>query len=286
MFMIAGLLAASLVDFEQFIIPIQIPWVTAAAGIIVHAIVDKPNIPGALNVNPLVAALACGGGIGLVISITLWYFERLPTSFPHGDPLLDIDRDVVQKEIDAARAKGEEVEDLPPEYTTAEIRAEMRKEMLFLTPPMLGAIVAWGLVRFVPAMGSAWNGACAYFWVTGLLGAIFGALVGGLVVWLTRILGTLGFGRVAMGLGDVHLMFGVGAVIGAGASTVAFFVAPFFGIVLAVYLLITGKRRELPYGPYLSMATAFVILFSCPILAWLTPGMMGLRQLIMDKLGI
>ncbi len=54
---------------------------------------------------------------------------------------------------------------------------------------------------------------------SGLLGAALGALVGGLVPWLTRILGTLGFRRVAMGLGDVHLMFGVGAVVGAGGAT-------------------------------------------------------------------
>ena len=91
----------------------------------------------------------------------------------------------------------------------------------------------------------------AHNWLAGMLGALLGALIGGFVVWLTRILGTLGFGRVAMGLGDVHLMFGVGAIIGAGAATIAFFIAPFFGIAIAIYMLLTGTRRELPYGPYL-----------------------------------
>src|SRR5205085_10976727 len=61
MAMLAGLLAASIVDFEQFIIPVQIPWVIAAMGMIVHAIVDKPWIPGALNCNPGVGAMAVGG---------------------------------------------------------------------------------------------------------------------------------------------------------------------------------------------------------------------------------
>ncbi len=286
MFMIAGLLAASLVDFELFIIPLEIPWAIAIVGIIVHAIIDKPHIPGALNVNPMVAALAVGGGAGLALSITLWYFNRLPSSFPKGDPILEADRPDVQKQIEEARAKGEELQDLPPSYTKPQIRAEMRKEMLFLTPPMLLASIAWLLVSYVPTVGESWARATSYHWVTGLLGAIFGGLLGGFVVWITRILGTLGFGRVAMGLGDVHLMFGVGAVIGAGASTIAFFIAPFFGIVLALYLLITGQRREIPYGPYLSMATGFVVLFSCPILAWLMPGMMGLRQLILNRTGI
>lgn len=105
-----------------------------------------------------------------------------------------------------------------------------------------------------------------------MLGSVFGGLVGGLVVWCTRIFGTLAFGRVAMGLGDVDLMLGVGAVLGAGAATVAFFLAPFFGILMAVYVLFTRTHRELPYGPYLSLATGFVMLFYCPIAAELAPG--------------
>jgi leader peptidase (prepilin peptidase)/N-methyltransferase len=286
MFLVSGLLAASAVDFEQYIVPVEITWITAVVGIVVHTIVDQPAMPGALNVNPSVAALAAGGGVGLLISIALWYYEIIPTSFPLGDPLLDIDdRAAVQKEIDEARAKGEEVMDLPPEYSSADIRVEMRKEMMFLMPPMLLAAAMWALVTFVGPAGTIATNLAGYHWLTGLLGAIFGALIGGLVVWLARILGTFGFGRVAMGLGDVHLMFGVGAILGAGATTVAFFVAPFFGIILTIYLLVTGKRRELAFVPYLSMGTAFVLVASRPILQWLTPGMIGLRQLIAQKLG-
>jgi len=285
MLMICGLLAASLVDFELFIIPIQIPWVIAGAGAIVHAIIDRPTMPGALNTNPAVAALGAGGAIGLLASIALFHLKHIPQSFPLGDPLLDIDRDAAQREIDEARRSGQEIPDLPPHYSSAEIRSEMRKEMLFLMPPMLMAAIVWLLVTRVTSINQAWMGVQCH-WLTGLCGAIFGALVGAFVVWITRILGTLGFGRVAMGLGDVHLMLGVGAVIGAGASTVAFFIAPFFGIILAVYLLLTGKRRELPYGPYLSMATAFILISYCPISAYLTPGMMGLRLYISQLLGI
>src|SRR5205823_2248190 len=101
----------------------------------------------------------------------------------------------------------------------------------------------------VPAIHQFWSGLNPQFHLTGFLGALLGAMVGGFVVWITRILGTLGFGRVAMGLGDVHLMLGVGAIIGGGAATVAFFIAPFFGLALAFYFLITRSRRELPYGP-------------------------------------
>jgi leader peptidase (prepilin peptidase)/N-methyltransferase len=173
-----------------------------------------------------------------------------------------------------------------PEYTKAEVRAEIRKEMLFLLPPMvLGALFVLLYFR-VDALRTLWDGLTRYHWVTGFFGSLLGLLVGGFVVWLTRILGTLGFGREAMGMGDVHLMAGVGAVVGAGASTVAFFLAPFFGIILALYLLFTGKRRELPYGPYLSLATAFVLLFYCPIAAWLAPGAEGLRIIVGQLFGV
>jgi leader peptidase (prepilin peptidase)/N-methyltransferase len=116
--------------------------------------------------------------------------------------------------------------------------------------------------------------------VSGLLGSVLGFLVGGFVVWIIRILGSYGFGREAMGLGDVHLMAAVGAVLGPGPATVAFFLAPFFGIVRALVMLFTSKSREMPLGPYLSMATAVVMVFYCPIANYLSPGLSGLMILI------
>ena len=47
----------------------------------------------------------------------------------------------------------------------------------------------------------------------------------------------------------------------------------------------TGTRREIPYGPYLSLATAAVLLFACPIIAWLSPGAEGLMIVIHETLG-
>jgi hypothetical protein len=45
-------------------------------------------------------------------------------------------------------------------------------------------------------------------------------------------------------------------------------------------MIITGTRRELPYGPYLSLATAFVMLYFCDIKRWLSPGMSALIQIL------
>ncbi len=110
-------------------------------------------------------------------------------------------------------------------------------------------------------------------------------MVGGFSIYLTRILGTLGFGRVGMGRGDADLMVAVGAVLGAGHAVIAFFLAPFFGIAMAIYMLLFSKHREMPYGPYLSLAAAFVMIAYCPIADYLSPGMQRLGEMISSMLG-
>lgn len=274
------LLAASLIDAELYIIPLELLWFIGAVGLIVHAIIDTPRTPGSLNSSQVGAALAAGGALGLLLSLALLKKKWIKASFADGGPLMEIDREAYERELAAAKREGRELDYEAPEYTPAQVRAEVRHEMVFLLPPLVLAGFFAALALLVRPVGEAWSSVVSHHWLSALLGSILGLLIGGFVVWLTRILGTLAFGREAMGMGDVHLMAAVGAVLGAGGATVAFFLAPFFGLVLAIYLLATGTKRELPYGPYLSLATAFVMLFYCPIAAWLAPGMAGLRFVV------
>jgi prepilin signal peptidase PulO-like enzyme (type II secretory pathway) len=205
---------------------------------------------------------------------------------------MDMDREQFQKELEEAKRAGENVDDvsMPPEYTVKQIRKEISKEMLFLLPPMILGAAFLSAALWWPAFHNRWqNLVLGDNWFNALLGSILGAMIGAFVVWVTRILGTLVFRKVAMGLGDVHLMFGVGAIIGAGGATVAFFVAPFFGIVTALYRLITRKGHEIPFGPYLALGTAAVMLLYCPIKNYLEPGLSGLLivigQLLHGRLG-
>lgn len=281
LFLISSLLAISLIDADLFIIPLKMAWLLAGVGMVVHAIIDRPSLPGALNLSPhgLAAPLAAGGGLGLLLSIVLFRLGYLKESFPEGEPM-ELDEALYQEEIAQAQRENREPAPRPRVYTTAEIRREIGKEVLFLLPPVLGALLGLLAVRLIPSFGAAFGRAAGAYWVSGGLGAVFGALIGGLVVWLARILGTLAFGRIAMGLGDVHLMFGVGAVIGAGASVVAFFLAPFAGLAVGIYNFVARKQRELPYGPYLSLATGAVLLVYCPIAEYLAPGFAGLGLML------
>ena len=109
----------------------------------------------------------------------------------------------------------------------------------------------------------------------GLAVGLAGLLVGGLLTWFVRLVGTLAVGREAMGFGDVTLMAMIGAYLGWRAAVLTFFLAPFFGLAHALWKLARylGKRlsgaqssaadREIPFGPYLSMA-AVALLISWP----------------------
>ncbi len=276
-FLISALLAASLIDAELFIIPIEIPWLVAFIAFMVHAIADMPNLPGALNASPPVGAMTMGAVAGLILSIFLLRRKVLARSFAEGGPLLEFEKQEIERQKLEALAQGRDATDAPAvEFSPAQIRQEMRKEMLFLMPPLLlGG--AWLLLCWkVPPVARLWDSLMAYAAFSGLLGAIWGALVGAFVVWLTRILGSMAFGREAMGMGDVHLLFGIGAVIGAAGATIVFFVAPFVGLAFALYKLFARRGRELPYGPFLSLATAIVLLFYCRIIDYLAPSMQGL----------
>ena len=277
MFLVACLFAASLIDAELYIIPPSITWWAAGAGMVVHAILDDPKVPGAVNASAPACALALGTGIGLVISIILLQMGVLPLSFEEGTPELEIDK--------KRRAEGSATAEAPPrEYSRAEIRREMRKEMLFLMPPLVlgGAFVL--LVMKVPALANAWRSFASQYWVSGFLGSLLGGLVGGFTIWFTRIVASICFGREAMGLGDIDLMFGIGCVLGPGAAVITFFLAPFCAIGVTLYKLILRKGREIPLGPYLSLAAALTMLFYCRIAPYFAPGleMIGsrLRQMI------
>jgi prepilin signal peptidase PulO-like enzyme (type II secretory pathway) len=102
----------------------------------------------------------------------------------------------------------------------------------------------------------------APLWFSALSACLMGYLIGGGVVWAVRILGSLLFGKEAMGLGDVHLMAAVGAVLGWIDATLAFFVAAFVGLAWALLGAVFrgGMLKHLPYGPHLAVATVLVLL--------------------------
>ncbi len=142
-------------------------------------------------------------------------------------------------------------------------RREMVKELAFLGPiAILGWLGGFIANRIGNGASEAANLDAVPLAVQVLAGCVLGYLVGGGVVWLVRILGSLLFGREAMGMGDVHLMAGVGVCVGWINTTVAFFVAAFVGLVWTLWSVVRrgGAASAMPYGPFLAVATVLVLL--------------------------
>ena len=101
----------------------------------------------------------------------------------------------------------------------------------------------------------------------GLLTALVGIVFGGGIIWAVRIIGTAVLGREAMGFGDVTLMAMIGAFLGWQPCLIIFFLAPFAGVLIGVFSVALHREPEIPYGPFLCMAAAFVVVWWAPV--WL-----------------
>lgn len=93
----------------------------------------------------------------------------------------------------------------------------------------------------------------------GMLTSIVGIVLGGGLVWTIRIVASVALKKEALGFGDVTLMAMIGAFLGWQATWLIFFLSPLAAVVVSlVNLLLTG-RRDLPFGPYLALASVFVV---------------------------
>lgn len=94
----------------------------------------------------------------------------------------------------------------------------------------------------------------------GLAVSAAGFLVGGGIVWGVRLLGQWTLRREAMGFGDVILMAMIGSFLGWQAMVIVFFLAPLLALVVVILGFFLRREREIPYGPYLSLAALVVML--------------------------
>ncbi|MFO0867658.1 MAG: A24 family peptidase [Pirellulales bacterium] len=105
---------------------------------------------------------------------------------------------------------------------------------------------------------AVWGGLGGEWWRS-LLSSVVGLAAGGTLVWSFRAIFGLLLQEEAMGFGDVTLMAMIGAFLGWQATLIAFFLAPFAAVVIAVGQWLLTGRRDIAFGPYLCLATGFLI---------------------------
>lgn len=229
------LLAASLIDAETSLIPLGTTTLALGVGLVamtVQGLIARGGVEAGWPVGSASGfwrGVGLGGGAGTAAAATLLARGWLPRSFGGFDP----------------------IEEVAPSAA----RREMLKECAFLALPAAGAAIGGALLReaSMPA------------WLAALSVSLLGMLVAAGAIWVTRILGTLAFGREAMGLGDAHLMAAAGAVIGWRDGLLAYLLAPFLALAWVAasggLARFRGKpAREMPYGPHLALACVVVFL--------------------------
>lgn len=109
-------------------------------------------------------------------------------------------------------------------------------------------------------------------WLVSVTGGVLGALAGGGSLWAIGELWKRLRGVEAMGLGDVKMMVGFGAILGWRLSILAIFLAAFAGALIGMAIIATKKDKNLqtqiPFGIFLGIGSVIALLVGDKMIDW------------------
>ena len=109
-------------------------------------------------------------------------------------------------------------------------------------------------------------------WLVSLIGAVIGGLIGGGSLWLIGEAWKRLRGVEAMGLGDVKMMFAVGALLGWRLTILTIFIGAFSGALIGSALVLRQKDKnfqaQIPFGIFLGIGSIVSLLFGEQFINW------------------
>lgn len=109
-------------------------------------------------------------------------------------------------------------------------------------------------------------------WAASVIGGVIGGLIGGGSLWLMGWTWEKLRGIEAMGLGDVKMMFMVGAYLGWRLTILTIFLGVLSGSVIGIGLMVKQGRRDLqmllPFGVFLGIGAIAALLIGPQIVEW------------------
>lgn len=142
--------------------------------------------------------------------------------------------------------------------------------MIRVILPLLPDPYIFSDTKFAPIVHLHTNGYSD--WSVSLAGAAFGALIGGGSLWLVGAIWKALRGVDAMGLGDVKLLFGLGALLGWRLTILTIFIGAFTGALAGIILISRQKDKDMqtqiPFGIFLGIGSLLALLFGDRMIAW------------------
>ena len=251
---LAGLITATFIDFEHFIIPDEITLGGMIVGFILSLALPALHGETMATTSLIRSLLGIGVGGGLVYFILRMgklLFGRQKIELPPDTRIVFSesavhlpDRDIPYEEIfyrqsDTIRMQVRRVELVDRSYRDVTVRLSLLAKRLEI-----------GEDQFDPAQ-------CRH---------------------LEVVASELVLPREAMGLGDVKFMAAIGAFLGWQATLFSLMVSSMIGSVIGITLILLGKREwssRLPYGPYIAAAAVVWVFAGQRILDWIFGGGSG-----------
>ncbi len=244
---LSGLIVATFIDFEHYIIPDEITLGGAVAGFLCSFALPQLQGEASLKSAMIQSMLGVAVGAGTIYSILRLgklVFGREKLKLPAGTRIIFGETAIVlpDREVFYADLLYRESDVIAFHADTVEMADRCYKDVLVRLSRKLLQV---GAEQFQPEQ----------------------------VPYLEARSAELVLPREAMGLGDVKFMAAIGAFLGWQAVIFSLVISSLMGALVGVALIVTRKRAlgsRLPYGPYIALAAAVWVFEGREMLAWYT----------------
>ena len=103
------------------------------------------------------------------------------------------------------------------------------------------------------------------------INSALGVVVGGGIILIIALVGSMIFKREAMGGGDVKLAAMIGAFLGWRYTIISLFLGFFLGALAGIFLILSkikSKEEMVPFGPFIALGSLITLLWGEKIIAW------------------
>lgn len=137
------------------------------------------------------------------------------------------------------------------------------REFALLLPALIAGLALALCLRQRGYLAAGWDFVQHESWFSSVIGRLAlglglgagSAVLGAGLGWAVRLLGTWGFGKEALGTGDIYILAAIAAAAGFWNAFYGFFLASLLALVGVVATAFRKRTRAIPFGPWLALGS-------------------------------